>query len=234
MLLAAVHVHPLDVVTDTEPVPPFAANDCEFGEMEYVHEVAPDWDTVNVLPAIVMVPVRELVLEFAATEKETVPFPLPLAPPVTLIHAPLFEAAVHVHPLEAVTDTEPVPPFEVNDCEVGEMEYEQDVAPDCVTVKVLPAIVMDPVRELVLELDATLYETVPFPLPLAPPLTLIHPALFEAAVHVQPLVVVTETEPVPPFGANDCEDGEMEYVQDVAPDCVTVKVLPAAWIVPLR
>ena len=34
MLLAAVHVHPLDVVTDTEPVPPFASNEREVGEME--------------------------------------------------------------------------------------------------------------------------------------------------------------------------------------------------------
>jgi hypothetical protein len=50
--------------------------------------------TVNVWPAIVTVPVRCAAAEFAAMVMLTVPLPVPLAPPVTVIHAALL-AAVH-------------------------------------------------------------------------------------------------------------------------------------------
>jgi hypothetical protein len=57
---------------------------------------------VKVFPAAVIVPVREAVAVFAATVKTTVPFPEPLAPELIVIHAaPL--AAVHAHPVPAVT-----------------------------------------------------------------------------------------------------------------------------------
>lgn len=46
---------------------------------------------------------------FAAAVNATVPLPLPLAPEVMVIHdAPV--AAVHEHPLGAVTLNDPVPP----------------------------------------------------------------------------------------------------------------------------
>jgi len=48
------------------------------------------------------VPMRTLVVGFAATVMLTAPLPLPLAPPVTVIHGALL-TAVHQQPLEAVT-----------------------------------------------------------------------------------------------------------------------------------
>jgi len=65
-LLAAVQLHPLPAVTPMLPLPPPAAYDALVGEIEYV-QLAPAWLTVNVCPAIVNVPLLELVLVFAAT-----------------------------------------------------------------------------------------------------------------------------------------------------------------------
>jgi hypothetical protein len=65
-------------------------------------------DTVNVVPAIVSVPLRAAPV-FCATLKLTVPLPLPLAPLVTLIHVAL-DAAVQVQLVPAVTVTESLPP----------------------------------------------------------------------------------------------------------------------------
>ena len=60
--------------------------------------------TVKVWPAIVTVPVRCAVAEFAAMVMLTVPLPVPLAPPVTVIQAaPL--AAVHAQVEGEVTLT---------------------------------------------------------------------------------------------------------------------------------
>jgi len=66
-------------------------------------------DTVNVLPAAVMVPLRA-VPEFAATVNETVPFPVPDAPLEIVIH-PAFDAALHPQLVDdAVIAIEPDPP----------------------------------------------------------------------------------------------------------------------------
>ncbi len=54
-------------------------------------------DTVNVRPAIVSVPVRVELPVLGATLKLTFPFPLPLAPEVTVIHDALL-VAVHAQP----------------------------------------------------------------------------------------------------------------------------------------
>ena len=75
---------------------------------------------MNDLPAIVMVPVRALPL-FASTEYRTVPDPVPVAPLVIWIQLTLEEAS-QVHPEVVVTDTEPLPPLEPNDFDVGEIE----------------------------------------------------------------------------------------------------------------
>jgi hypothetical protein len=64
---------------------------------------------VNVLPAIVSVPVRELVVVFAATVYPTFPEPVPLAPDVIEIQSALL-AALHAHPDGIVTATVPLPP----------------------------------------------------------------------------------------------------------------------------
>ena len=72
------------------------------------NEVAPAWVTVNDKPAIVSVPVREPP-GFAPTLKPTEPFPVPLAPDVTVIHIALL-VAVHVQLPAVVTLTLPEAP----------------------------------------------------------------------------------------------------------------------------
>ena len=62
--------------------------------------------------------------------------------------------AVQLQPARVVTLTEPLPPLDENDWLGGDIEKVQGTPP-CVTVKVWPAIVSVPVRELVLGLAAT-------------------------------------------------------------------------------
>ena len=109
---------------------------------------------MKVWPPIVTVPLRCNVLLLAVTLKVTVPLPLPLAPPVTVIH-PLLLAAVHEQPEPAATPTVLDPAVEAIERLVGDRLYVQG-APDWVTVNVCPAIVNVPVRDDVLELLATL------------------------------------------------------------------------------
>jgi hypothetical protein len=67
-----------------------------------------------------MVPVRGVVVVLAATLNVTMPLPEPLAPPVMVIQLALLEA-VQAHPPEVVTVTEPVPPSDSTDRDVGEI-----------------------------------------------------------------------------------------------------------------
>ena len=69
---------------------------------------------------------------------------------------------------------------------------------------------------------AALKVTVPLPVPLDPAVTVTQLAPL-AAVHAQPVIVVTGTLPVPPAAPTACVVGEMLNVQ-LAPGCVTVKV----------
>jgi hypothetical protein len=103
---------------------------------------------------------------------------------------------------------------------------------DCVTVKVLVAIVRIVLRAAVVVFAATLKLTVPFAEPLDPPVTVTQLAP-PVAVHPQPDVVVTATVPVPPVPANVWFDGEMLNAQPAA-DCVTVKLWPATVRVAVR
>ena len=98
--------------------------------------------TVNVFPAIVIVPVRSLSPEYDETEYATVPELWPDAPEEIVIQD-AFDRAVHEMPGSTVTETVPLPPDLVNEAEV-----ELNVAsyPYCVTVCVLPEIEMAPVR----------------------------------------------------------------------------------------
>jgi len=68
---------------------------------------------------------------------------------------------------------------------------------------------MAPLLELLLELLPTPYDTVPLPLPLLPPVTVIHD-LFDAALHEQPALELTLTVPVPPDAPCEREPGEIE------------------------
>jgi hypothetical protein len=104
LLLTAVQLQPAPAVTVTVPV--VAAADVRFddvGEMVNVHG-APACVSVNVWPAMVRVPVRDVVLVLAATLYPTVPLALPLAPEVIVIQLALL-TAVHVHPVPALTAT---------------------------------------------------------------------------------------------------------------------------------
>ena len=103
--------------------------------------------------------------------------------------------AVQGQPAVAVILTVPAPPAAWNDCEAGEMSYEQ--ACDCVTVNGRPAATMVPVRAGP-DVGATLKPTTPAPLPVVPFVTVIQSALL-AAVHAQPGAAVTVICPEPPL-----------------------------------
>ena len=98
------------------------------------------------------------------------------------------------------------------------------------TVKVCPAAVIVPLRCGPLS-AATEKLTDPLPLPLAPAVIVIQAALL-AAVQAQPVVVETLVLPLPPAAAKFWLPGVMLNKQPEF--CVTVKVCPAAVIVPLR
>jgi hypothetical protein len=101
-----------------------------------------------------MVPVRATPV-FAATLYETLPFPVPLAPEVMVIHR-TFEVATQLQPELPVTVTVPVVAADVVRFEdAGARVTVQDV-PACVTVNVCPPIVIVPVREVVPAFAATL------------------------------------------------------------------------------
>lgn len=155
-------------------------------------------DTVNVCPAIVMVPLRES-LAFADTTYATLPLPVPDPPELTEIHAALL-AALHAQPVVVETVTVPVLPPVGALAFVGEIEYEHvagggeggggeggagegdgggSLLAACVTVKARPAIVSVPVRAAPL-LAATLNATDPLLVPVAPAVTVIHDTLVVA------------------------------------------------------
>jgi hypothetical protein len=188
-------------------------------------------DTVNVLPAIVSVPVRRAPL-LAATEKFTFPFPVLLPGVTPVIHGALL-VAVHGHPGMAVTWMGvPGPPLALNDCEAWSSEYEQAAA--CwVTVTGWPARVRVPVRAVPFGLGATRKFTEPFPVPLAGLTPVIHVALL-AAVHAHPAVaVITTGVPAPPAALIVWDAWSSEYEQ--AAGCwVTVTTCPATVRVPVR
>jgi hypothetical protein len=96
------------VVRENDPLPPAAATLAADGEMAYEHAAAA-WVTVYVCPLTVMVPVREVVFEFAAALKLTVPLPVPLGDPV-MVSQLLLLAAVHEQLEPAATPNDPVPP----------------------------------------------------------------------------------------------------------------------------
>ena len=73
----------------------------------------------------------------------------------------------------------------------------------CVTLNVWPAMVSVPVRALVFGLDVALNATVPFPLPLAPLVTVNHDVLLLTPVHAHPAGAVTAVDPVPPPATTD-------------------------------
>ena len=82
-----------------------------------------------------------------------------------------------------------------------------------------------------LVLAAIEYPTLPFPLPEAPEVTVIQDALL-VAVHAQPVIAATATEPVAAAAGTVVAPGEIENVQP--PACVTANVWPAMLSEPER
>jgi hypothetical protein len=82
---------------------------------------------------------------------------------------------------------------------------------------------------------ATLKDTVPFPTPLLP-LTSVIQSTFDVADHAHVAAdAVTAAEPEPPVSETFCEVGAIVHVHGGgAADCVTVKVRPAMFRLPVR
>jgi len=147
----------------------------------------------------------------AATDTETVPLPVP--PPLTVIHAALLEAVqVHVD-ADAATATDALPPPAATFWLVGEIEKVHGGggggggAPGCVTVTATPAIVSEPLRSPPL-FPAAEKVVDPGPVPDAPPVIVIHGAPLEAAhAHVD-ADAETAKLPVPPVVATACVEGD--------------------------
>ena len=228
-LLEAVHVHPVGMVTATDPCAPAAATEAPVGAMAAV-QTTPACVTVTVSPPTVSVPVRGDRLVFAATLKFTVPSPEPLAPDVMVSHEAEL-AAVHEQPASVSTLTVPLVAAAGTEAVTGEMAKLQ-AWPAWVTVNVWPAIVIVPVRLDVVGFAVTLYATWPLPLPLAPPVRVIHEALL-LAVHAHPEPAVTPTVAEPAADPSVAPTDESVKVHDAA-SCVTVKVRPAIVTVPVR
>jgi hypothetical protein len=90
-----------------------------------------------------------------------------------------------------------------------------------------------PVRDTVVVFAATLYATLPLPLPVAPLVIVIHDALL-VALHEHPVPAVTLTVPEAAADVVRLDDVGRIVKAQGAPGCVTVNVFPATVIVPVR
>ena len=138
------------------------------------------------------VPVRASSLLLRSTRYDTVPFPVPLAPPVIVIHEePLLTLAFHEQPAPAVTATVPsVARSEISTL-LGLIEYVHGAGAGaaCDTVNVWPPMLIVPLRAVPV-LVATLYATEPLPDPVAPDVMVIQ-VVVVVAVHEHPAGDVT-------------------------------------------
>ena len=156
--------------------------------------------TVNVSPPIVSDPARPWADVLADALNETVPLPLPLAPPVTVNQLVLL-MAVHAHPVVATTDVDDEPPAAPTVRLVG-VSVTSHAAAACVTVKGCPATFSVPVRGCAVGFAAAMNVIDPLPLPFPPPVTVSHD-VDVLAVHAQPAGAVTFVEPLPPPAPTD-------------------------------
>ena len=106
-------------------------------------------------PPAVIVPLRCEVEVFAATEKATVPFPVPVAPLVIEIHAAPLEAVQAQQPAVAVTVKLPFVAAAETEVPEEDSEKPQDTAA-WLTETACPATVSVPVRLAHVLLAATL------------------------------------------------------------------------------
>ena len=133
----------------------------------------------------------------AATLNVTTPLPVPVAPEVTVIQLALL-VAVRAHPVVPVTATDnDAPAAATLDWLVGEIVNAPHAVAACDTMNVCPPTTTVPARNPPVALAATLSDTVPVPVPVAPDVTVIQLALL-VAVHAQPVVPVTAIDTGPP------------------------------------
>jgi hypothetical protein len=137
----AVHAQPAPAVTQTllDEVPPLRL--IAVGVIEYSH--APVCVTMNDLPAMVTDPMREPEVVFAATERPTVPGPVPLGV-ATVTHdaadqAVQAQSAFVARPTETLEAAGPTVTELLESDEVHEL-------PACVTVKPKPPMISVPTR----------------------------------------------------------------------------------------
>ena len=125
----------------------------------------------------------------------TTPLPEPVPPLEIDNHVGLLLAAVHAQPAGAVTLAVLLPAADVIEWEVGAIEIR---APDggLRQREHLPGDRDGPDPRRRLRLAVTLYDTVPLPDPLPPPVSVIQDALL-CAVQAQPAPAVTDTVPLP-------------------------------------
>src|SRR5262245_6909623 len=109
-----------------------------------------------------------------ATVNPTVPLPVPVAPLVIVIQGVVVDD-VHWQVDGIVTRSFVAAPSASDTVWLVGL-IDAGHPPACVTVCVWPAIVMVPTRVVEFGLSANVKVTVPFPLPLAPPVIVIHDA----------------------------------------------------------
>jgi hypothetical protein len=153
LVVVAVQAQVGCVVTVIEPDVPVAGAVTPEGESAKVH-VGPDSVTVKGFPAIIRVAALDRVPGFAITLNVTVPDPVPVVLLEIVTQAALLDAVQLQVDDVAVTVTVPVPPLDGNVWLVGEIVKTHDVA-GWVTVNVLPAMVIVPVRDVLPVFAAT-------------------------------------------------------------------------------
>lgn len=211
--LEAVHAHPVPAVTPTVPEPPKESCVLAVGESEYVQPL--NVKPFARLPLCPSVLVMTTLTAPAACAGETAVM-LVADPTATELAAvpPMVTVAPDANPVPVIVTA--VPPLAGP--LVGENEMTDGggaggaVVPVCVMANVCAAMVTVADRDKVLAFAATLYETVPFPLPVDVVVT--HAALLEA-VHPHPAVAVTPMVPDPAEESCVRPVGEREYVQPV-------------------
>jgi hypothetical protein len=135
-----------EVVTLKDPVPPPGDTERLVGVTLKVQGAAP-WKMVKGTPPTVIVPWRGWPLVLAATEKLTPPLPVPLVAEVMVTQFKLSVAVQLQSWTAGFTVKLPVPPVELKKALLG-LRMKLQGTPACVTVKVRPAIVIVPVRDL--------------------------------------------------------------------------------------
>jgi hypothetical protein len=147
LVVVAVHAQVGCVVTAIDPLEPVGGDVISDGETAKV-QVAVACVTVNDFPAIVSVADRDRLPVLGATAKVTVLDPVPVAPPEIVTHGMRLEA-VQLQPDVVVTVTVPLPPPGSNAWLVGEIVKAHAVVAGWITANDLPAMVIDPTRDVV-------------------------------------------------------------------------------------